>query len=157
MTKLLTIFISFFLATNCYAENKRLHCKGEEVFIRSSDYRSSSERDFVIEFNEKKNYLNWNTYDFALCYINPSNKNKIVKSNNIFTSKSIGYECETHNISDNSETSSRIIGRLILDRYTGVMKTNELQYAINSKEKVEKQTLNIIGNFVCDLITNKKF
>jgi hypothetical protein len=158
--KLLLTLSLLLITSSVYAENKKLHCKGTQVFTYTSDYRESSHvRDFNIEFNEKKNNLSWNTYNFSMCYMNPRNETKVMKSNTQFSNESIYYECETHPISTNpdSEYFNRTTGELILDRYTGVMKTLEKSYVRKSKLEIEKIVMHSEGKYTCDVIINKKF
>ena len=159
MKTVLTILLLIF-AMSSHADNKKLHCKGKEEFTYMSDYRNSShDRDFNIEFNEKKNYLTWNTYDFSMCYMNRGHDYKIIKLDTQFSNESIYYLCETHgiNINPDSEYLNRTTGELILDRYTGVMKTLEKSYIRNSKRDNEKFVMSSEGKYTCDVITNKKF
>ena len=159
MKTVLTLLLLIF-AMSSHADNKKLHCKGKEEFTYMSDYRNSShDRDFNIEFNEKKNYLTWNTYDFSMCYMNPRNENEVVKSATQFSNESIYYECETHgiNTNQNSKYSNRTTGELILDRYTGVMKTIQKSYIKPSNYEPEKMTHLSEGKYSCDVIANKKF
>ncbi len=158
--KLLFFLSLIFVITDSYAENKKLQCKGKEEFTYTEDWRSSShERNFVVEFDEKKNLLIWNTYDFSMCYMNPRNENKTIKSDTQFSNESIYYLCETHGINPNpdSEYFNRTSGELIIDRFTGVMKTLEKSYVRKSKKEEEKITHLRKGNYSCDAVVNKKF
>ena len=155
--KTLPLILSLLLiTTNAYADNKRLHCNGKEELTDFTDYKKISiNRDFIIDFNEKNNYLYWNANDFSMCYINPFNKIEIIKSETRFSKESITYECETHGIP--FETTAKHTGQLILDRYTGVMKISQVNYRKISKQEDEKIVSYEVGNFTCDLIVDKKF
>ena len=154
MKTLLLILSLLLITTNAYADNKRLHCNGKEELTDFTDYKKISiNRDFIIDFNEKNNYLYWNANDFSMCYINPFNKIEIIKSETRFSKESITYECET----DGIPSTGKYTGQVILDRYTGVMKISQVSYRKISEQGDEKIVSHKVGNFTCDLIVNKKF
>ena len=155
MKTLLLIFSLLLITTNAYAENTKLHCNGKEEF---TDFIKQEKtfiiRDFKIDFNEKTNYLSWGEYDFSMCGIEPSNDYKHIKSETRFSNEFITYECEEHSIP--SAIEGKNTGQLILDRYTGVIKTYKQHYRKISKEKKDI-TFASVGNFSCDHIVKKKF